>query len=207
MVLPPLREAETWFIDAARRAVRRGERLDAAALSLVLTLAPHEAFVRGAIDAVDAASAGHGLAALAHEVLECLARGEEAPELARDAVSALEERILPAYVPGRGLGCLEDDVAVAHAMLAAYQYGRDETHLMMAEELMRTAVRRRWPELPELPLAPVCEGAVVLDALGRATGNPEYSAAARSALEAFASSYRELGWRAAPFVRALKMIS
>lgn len=204
-----MRDAEEWFAAAAGRAICAGERLDPLALALLVALAPHEGYVHAAIEQVEPAPAEHGLAALAHEVSATLqseaARADLA--IARLAVTSLEERILPVYIPGRGVGRLEDDVAVAHAMLDAHRFGGDDTHLMMAEELMLSVVRRYWPELARHPLPVMCEAAVVLDALGRVAEKPEYRARAVEVLEAFAGSYRDFGWRAAPFVLALEMIS
>lgn len=230
MPLPSVREAEQWFVAAARAAVEAGERLDDAATELVMVLAPHETFIGRAIEDVEPASEEQGLAALAHNVCAAVRRaldgtwnvepgtpGNAEPgtpngepgtwntEL-REAVTLLEERILPAYIPGRGVGRLADDVAVAHAMADAHQYGRDETHLMMAEELMLSVVRRYWANLAAQPLAVVCEAAVVLEGLARQAEKPEYRERAIEALEAVSGRYRDLGWRAAPFVLALRVI-
>jgi hypothetical protein len=177
-------------------------------MELVVALAPHEPFVAAAIEQVEPLPPEEGLAAEAHRVSETLQSDAALvdPQLARDLVTRLEERILPAYRPGRGVGRLEDDVAVANAMTAAHRYGGDDTHLMMAEELMRSVVRRYWPELPRHPLRVLCEAAVVLDALAQQAEQPEYKARAVEALDAAARTYKDLGWRAAPFVLALRMI-
>jgi hypothetical protein len=204
--LPSVREAEQWFVDAARAAVEAGERLDDAATELVMALAPHETFIATAIEHVEPASEEHGLAALAHHVSAALREPGTSAAEAGEAVTALEERILPAYIPGRGVGRIADDVAVAHAMADAHQYGRDETHLMMAEELMLSVVRRYWANLSAQPLPVVCEAAVVLEALARQAEKPEYRERAIEALESVSGRYQDLGWRAAPFVLALRVI-
>lgn len=226
MPLPPVAETEQWFIDAARAAVEAGEQLDDVATELVVSLAPHETFISRAIEHVEPVHEEQGLAALAHTVSAALrdALSNVEPgtpnseprtwnlepgtwnlEL-RDAVTRLEEGILPAYIPGRGVGRLADDVAVAGAMADAHLYGGDETHLMMAEELMLSVVRRYWANLASQPLPVVCEAAVVLETLARQTGNPQYRERAVEALEGVAERYRDLGWRAAPFVLALRVI-
>lgn len=201
-------DAEQWFVGAARRAVEAGERLDATAMELAVLIAPSESFLSRAIDEMEPFTSDDGLAAHAHDV-SSMFRGVEPVDhaAARAAVTRLEERILAAYRPGCGLGRLEDDVAIAHAMLDAHAYGSDDTHLMMAEELMLSVIRRQWPDLRKHPLPVACEAAVVLDALGRMTEKVEYRERAVEALEIFAETYRDLGWRAAPFVLALKTIS
>lgn len=208
MPLPPVREAEHWFVEAATAAVRAGEHLDPLAVELVVALVPHAPFVAAAIEQVEPLPDESTLAADAHRVCETLRSGDGRvdPQVARDLVTQLEERMLPAYRPGRGMGALEDDVAVAHAMAAAHRYGGDDTHLMMAEELMRSVVRRYWSELARHPLRVICEAAVVLDALAQQAEQPEYKARALEALDAAARGYKDLGWRAAPFVIALRMI-
>jgi len=215
-------ETEQWFIDAARAAVEAGERLDDVAAELVVALAPHETFIGRAIEQVEPVHEEQGLAALAHDVSAAL-REALTPTLNREPrtpnvepgtwnlehgkrVTGLEERILPAYIPGRGVGQLADDVAVAGAMADAHLYGGDETHLMMAEELMLSVVRRYWTNLASQPVRVVCEAAVVLETLARQTGNPQYRQRAVEALEGVSERYRDLGWRAAPFVLALRVI-
>jgi hypothetical protein len=207
--LPSVRDAEAWFVGAARAAVESGERLDEVAAQLLVAIAPFEPWLGRAIDEVEASFEHDGLAAIARDTVARFEHGKwkRDPQSARDAVTRLEDHMLASYRPGCGFASVEDDVAVARAMLVAYEFGRDQTHVMMAEELMLHVLRRYWQELASFPLHVACETAVVLDGLASATEKPEYHTRAVEALDAFADRYRDLGWRAAPFVLALKMIS
>ncbi|MGH9349823.1 MAG: hypothetical protein ACRD26_21440 [Vicinamibacterales bacterium] len=136
---------------------------------------------------------------------DVVAAGDEAA--ARETVTALETEVLRVYRPARGLGRFEDDVAVALAMLAAYDVGDDQTHLMMAEELMLGVVRRDWTSRADRGLAANCEAAVALAALASRTGKAEYRERAFEVMLGYAATYRELGVDAAPYVSALQAIS
>ena len=76
-------------------------------------------------------------------------------EAARFAVQSLERVLLAAYRPGEGVahyhdasgevrGLLSDQVHAAWALLHVHDATGDETYLMLAEELARTALRTHW---------------------------------------------------------------
>jgi uncharacterized protein YyaL (SSP411 family) len=154
--------------------------------------------------------------------------------LARAAVSGLERIVLAAYRPAYGVAhwvstdavgddrLLMDQVAVAAAMLDAHDIGGDGTHLMMAEELMLTAVRTLWdgaerafrdrvqkPDdagrlaVPAYPLDANSGAAVVLARLADRAGKPEYRTRALDLLDGLATAARAHRLLAAPFVSAL----
>ncbi|MGH8187089.1 MAG: hypothetical protein ACREUC_11030, partial [Steroidobacteraceae bacterium] len=148
---------------------------------------------------------------LATQAREAIARLRDATAMhdetaARETVTALEHDVLAVYRPSHGLGRFEDDVAVALAMLAAYDVGADETHLMMAEELMLGVIRRDWDRRTQYGLAVNCEAAVALAALATRGGKAEYREYALDILRDYAATYRGHGVRAAPFVSALLSI-
>ncbi len=205
-MLPSADAAEAWFVDTARAAVRAGERLDADAVRLLMALAPGDPLVAVAIETLSAAPAT--LAAYARDATLRLrdavtARDEAA---ARETVTALETEVLRVYRPSHGLARFEDDVAVALAMLAAYDVGADEAHLMMAEELILGVVRREWPRRGEHGLAANADAAVALAVLAERTGKAEYRERALEVMRGYAGSYQDHGVRAAPYVAALRMI-
>lgn len=209
MLLPSAAAAATWFVEAARAAVEAGERLRPDAVRLLMALAPGDPVVALAIERLDEGDGpADSLETLARATSETLRAAVEARDAAqaRAAVTHLETEILTAFRPGNGLGRFEDDVAVAAALLDAHDVGGDEAHLMMAEELALTALRRWWPERARYSLAVNCGAAVMLTRLAAHTGKPEYRARARDALLAFAATYREHGVGAAPFVSALQAI-
>jgi hypothetical protein len=78
---------------------------------------------------------------------------------------------------------------------------------MMAEELMRGAIRREWHQRTQHSLAANCEAAVALSALAARTDKPEYRDRALEVMRDYAASYRDHGVRAAPYISALRMIS
>jgi uncharacterized protein YyaL (SSP411 family) len=125
---------------------------------------------------------------------------------ARDAVTALEEEVLRRYRPGEGVGSLQDDAAVASAMLRASQVGHDPAHRMMAEELALTALRRHDVTAGLSAFTAGAELAVVLWHLAEPAGNPSYRDRAREVLLALTATYQQHGWRAAPFISALHAI-
>jgi uncharacterized protein YyaL (SSP411 family) len=207
VVLPSADDASAWFVETARAAVQAGERLDADAVQLLIVLSPGDPLIPLAIDLL-----GDVPESLAAHAREATARLRQATALhdetaAREAVTALEHEVLGVYRPSHGLGRFEDDVAVALAMLAAYGVGADETHLMMAEELMLGVIRRGWDRRMQYGLAANCEAAVALAALAALAGKAEYRDRALEVLHGYAGAYRSLGVQAAPFISALRMIS
>lgn len=158
-------------------------------------------------------------------------------ELARNAVTGLERVVLAAHRPGQGVAhwaasdgagserLLRDQVAVADAMLAAHQVGGNETHLMMAEELMLGALRQHWnadawmfrdaaPKSgdigllarPRYPLDVNADAVRVLTILAERAGKREYKSRALDVLRAFALTSHEHGLLAAPYVSAMLLI-
>ena len=219
MVLPSVNEACAWFVETARGAVKAGVLLDADAVQLLIALSPGDPTIGAAIEhlerepepgtrnpepGVPATLAETARQAVTNLRAASAARDEAA---AREAVTALEHDVLRAYRPSHGLGRFEDDVAVALAMLAAYDVGGDETHLMMAEELMLGAVRRAWDRRMQYGLAANCEAAVALAALATRTGKSEYRERALEVMHGYGTTYQEHGVRAAPYISALRMIS
>jgi uncharacterized protein YyaL (SSP411 family) len=206
VLLPTADDAAAWFVETARAAVVSGEHLDARAVELLMSLAPGDPFVAAAIDAITAEPAT--LAGYAREATrdlrEAVAARDEAA--ARQIVTALETEVLRVYRPSHGLGCFEDDVAVTLAMLAAYDTGADEAHLMMAEELMLGVIRREWAGRAQHGLDANCEAAISLTALAERTGKAEYRDRALEVMREYAASYRDHGVRAAPYVFALRVI-
>jgi uncharacterized protein YyaL (SSP411 family) len=170
---------------------------------LLMALAPGDPVIDDAIATVIAPPAS--LAARARDAVarlrEAVAARDEAA--ARETVTALEAEVLRVYRPSCGLDCFADDVAVALAMLAAYDVGADETHLMMAEELMLGVLRRAWMHRARYDLAANCEAAVALAALAHRTGKAEYHERALEVMHEYAGTYREHGVAAAPYVAAL----
>src|SRR5206468_3422922 len=142
--------------------------------------------------------------------------------------------VLAAYRPAQGVAhwfargrvgderLLTDQVAVASAMLDAHEIGGDGTHVMMAEELMLTAIRTLWdapvqafrdrvPSPGDVgrlatarhPLDANSHAALVLARLADRAGKPEYRARALDVLRALAPAARAHGLLAAPYVSAL----
>jgi uncharacterized protein YyaL (SSP411 family) len=169
-------------------------------------------------------------------LLRVASRSRDEP-LARTVVSGLERVVLAAYQPsvgvchwigGDGIGferLLADQVAVAEAMLVAHEIGRDETHLMMAEELMRGTIRRCWDHTirafrdrpcetagegalacPLYPLVANCRAVRVLLTLADRMNQPEYRAHAGEIIDTFACCYRDYGLLAAPYASAVQVI-
>lgn len=201
-------EAARWFVATVKRALDIGERLDASAVSLFIALSPGDPYTDTAIAQLDDSASSGNLVALARHTSEALNFDGKAPDerAAREAVTALEEEVLRRYKPGVGLGCFEDDAAVASAMLRAFGAGGDPAHLMMAEELALSALRR-YDVHDGLPaLAAASELAVVLWHLAEPAEKPEYRDRARQTLDALSATYQQHGWRAAPYVSALHAI-
>ena len=207
MLLPSAEDAAAWFVETARAAVVSGDRLDADAVQLLMTLAPGDPIVSIAIETV--VDEPESLAGYAREAAVRLHEAASARDEAeaREIVTALELEVLRVYRPSHGLASFENDVAVALAMLAAYDVGADEAHLMMAEELMLGVIRREWHQRTRHGLAANCEAAVALSALAARTDKPEYRDRALEVIHGYAASYRDHGVRAAPYISALRMIS
>jgi hypothetical protein len=218
VLLPSARDAAAWFVETAHAAIAAGARLDPTSARLLIALAPDDPLLAGAIENVELGTRnpelGTGnpepdtLASHAHATSDALRRALDARDeaLARAAVTNLEELVLRVYRPAHGLGSFEDDVAVAAAMLDAYEIGHDQTHLMMAEELMLIVLRRHWKDRGNSSIAVNCEAAIVLGRLAEHTETPAYRDRGVEALEPFAETYRTFGLAAAPFVSALHMI-
>ena len=211
MLLPSARDAAEWFVETAHAAMAAGERLDPTSARLLIALAPDDPLLAKAIDNVELGTRNlerDTLALHAHAVSDALRRALDARDeaLARAAVTNLEEHVLRVYRPAHGLGSFEDDVAVAGAMLDAYEIGQDQTHLMMAEELMLIVLRRHWKGRGSSSIAANCEAAIVLGRLAEHTETPAYRDRGVEALEPFAETYRTFGLGAAPFVSALHVI-
>jgi hypothetical protein len=215
VVLPPAHEAGAWFVATARAAIESGVRLDAPAVELLISLAPGDPMVATAIEGVDPEPGtrnlepGTSVAAAARRASAQLrvAIADRDEPLARATVTSLELEVLQVYRPVHGLGCFEDDVAVAAAMLDAYDIGGDETHLMMAEELLLGVLRRYWRDRLRHPVRVNCEAAVALARLAMHPGKQSYRDHALEVLHGYAGTYRALGLEAAPFVSALHLIS
>jgi hypothetical protein len=225
VLLPSARAAAAWFVETAHAAMAAGTRLDPASARLLIALAPDDPLLANAIENVEAETGNRGpetgnrepetgyaepdtLVTHARAASDALRRAVDTRDeaLARAAVTILEEHVLRVYRPAHGLGSFEEDIAVAGAMLDAYEIGQDETHLMMAEELMLTVLRRYWKDRGRWAIAANCEAAVVLGRLAEQTEKSEYRDRAIEALEPFAETYRSYGLGAAPFVSALHVI-
>lgn len=207
MLLPSADDAAAWFVETARAAVASGERLDARAVQLLMALAPGDPAIGNAIETL--IDEPETLAGYARDATTRLREAAEARDehAAREIVTALELEVLRAYRPSHGLAGIENDAAVALAMLAAYDVGADEAHLMMAEELMLGAIRREWHGRTQQDLAANCEAAVALAALAVQTGKAEYRERALEVMRDYAATYRDHGVGAAPYVSALQVIS
>ncbi len=209
MVLPSAEEAGAWFVEAAKAALDRGERLDTPAVSLFLALSPGEPHANAAIAQLDheppVSSTVFALARHASDVLDAAGRPPD-ESAARHAVTALEEEVLRRYRPGEGLGSFEDDAAVASALLRAFHVGHDPAHLMMTEELALTALRRHVVTSELGALTAGAEMAVVLWHLAEPAEKPAYRDRALEMLLGLSATYQQHGWRAAPFISALHAI-
>jgi uncharacterized protein YyaL (SSP411 family) len=152
--------------------------------------------------------------------------------LGRFALQSLERVLLATYQPGGGVahwaapdatrGLLTDQVWAAWALLHLHEATGSETYPMLAEELMRTAVRTMWDSSeggfrdrapatgdvgmladPVKPLALNCLAARVLVRLGRMTGDGQLGLAASAALASQTGLYRSHGPAAAHYAFAV----
>ena len=163
----------------------------------------------------------------ASALLGGVARGELAGR-------ALDAVLVATYQPGDGVahgpegsarvrGLLTDQVHAAAALLDLHDATANPTWSMMAEELMRTALRTLWdsqtggfhdraPEAPDAigllrdprkPLVPNCLAARVLARLSRLTGDTGLQERALETLRAQTPTYREMGLFGAPYALAV----
>ena len=120
-------------------------------------------------------------------------------------------------------GLLTDQVHASRALLMLHDATSNPTWSMLAEELMRTAIRTLWDETsgcfldrvpgtpdavgllgdPVTPLAANCVAAQVLARLARMTGDPSLQDRALDTLRAFTTSYRQEGLFGAPYALAV----
>jgi uncharacterized protein YyaL (SSP411 family) len=170
-------------------------------------------------------------------VRACLAAAELLGETSiRDfALASLDRVMLKVYRPAHGVahwyaespdvwGLLADQARASEAALAAHQVTGSPVYSMLAEELMRYALRVMWDEAagafvdraegdvpdvcgrlrdPQRPLGPNCEAASLLLRLARLTGDRELDARANRILRCFAGSYRAEGLLGAPYALAM----
>jgi uncharacterized protein YyaL (SSP411 family) len=154
--------------------------------------------------------------------------------LSQAGARALDRLLTLTYVPGEGVahwfdgqagarGLLTDQVHASRALLILHEATANPTWSMLAEELMRTALRALWDEAtgcfldrppgtsdavglladPLTPLAANCTAAQVLARLARMTGDPSLQDRALDILRAFTSSYRQQGLFGAPYALAV----
>jgi uncharacterized protein len=151
---------------------------------------------------------------------------------ARAAVQALERVLVDTYRPGEGVGhfaggdvrgLLTDQVHAARSLLQLHAATGNDTWSMLAEELMRTALRAQWDDreggfydrVPggsdevgmlrdrQKPLALNCLAARVLARLSALTGQYDLQQAAIAALASQTGVYRSHGISAAPYALAV----
>lgn len=156
-----------------------------------------------------------------------------ADDAVRDvAIKSLERMLLATYRPGAGVahyvddgahvrGLLADQVAMAAALLDAFDATGNVVYEMMAEELAHFAVRELWDEASGLfadraagdgeiglmrrrltPFVLNCEAAAMLVRLAAASGEPEFARVGRAAIAALAPLAVEQGPLAAHYVLA-----
>ena len=148
---------------------------------------------------------------------------------------ALDRAVVATYRPGEGLahwadggaagvrGLLTDQVHAARALLDLHEATGNPTWSMLAEELMRTAIRTLWDERaggfldrpptgpdaigmladPLVPLSSNCVAATVLSRLSRLTGDLDLQQRALETLRAHTAGYRAQGLFGAPYVLAV----
>jgi uncharacterized protein YyaL (SSP411 family) len=156
----------------------------------------------------------------------------ELVDLGRYAVTSMERVLVATYQPGEGVahwadphavrGLLTDPVHAAWALLHLHEATGSETYPMLAEELMRTAVRTLWDEDnggfrdrapsaedvglmadPVKPLALNSLAARVLTRLARLTGRDDLQRIAEATLAALTGTYRNHGLAAAAYASAI----
>jgi uncharacterized protein len=147
---------------------------------------------------------------------------------------ALDNAVVRSYRPGEGVahyvdehagvrGLLTDQVHCAAALLDLHEATSNPTYAMLAEELMRTALRGLWdadgggffdrqPTTPDAigllssplkPLAANCLAARVLARLSRLTGDLDLQQHAIATLASQTAAYRQHGLFGAPYALAV----
>jgi uncharacterized protein YyaL (SSP411 family) len=147
---------------------------------------------------------------------------------------ALDRILTLTYRPGEGVahwfdahvgirGLLTDQVHASRALLMLNEATGNPTWSMLAEELMRTAIRAQWDEAtgcfldrapgspdavglladPVTPLTTNCVAAQVLARLSRVTGDLTLQDRALDVLRAFTTTYRQQGLFGAPYALAV----
>jgi uncharacterized protein len=154
--------------------------------------------------------------------------------LSEAGARALDRILTLTYRPGEGLahwfdahvgvrGLLTDQVHASRALLMLHDATGNPTWSMLAEELMRTAIRAQWDEAtgcfldrvpassdaiglladPLTPLGINCVAAQVLARLFRMTGDLTLQDRALDVLRAFTTTYRQQGLFGAPYAVAV----
>ncbi len=154
--------------------------------------------------------------------------------LSRHALASIERVLLATYRPGHGVahfvtdgpevrGLLTDQVHAAAALIDLDEATANDTYGMLAEELMRTAIRTLWDDArggfrdrpldtpdaiglladPVFPLPLNCLAARVLVRLADRTGQIDLEQYARAALASQTDVYRRLGVGGAPYALAV----
>jgi uncharacterized protein len=144
--------------------------------------------------------------------------------LAERAVTAIERLVPAVYKPGAGLahyldgrafvrGLLADQVETSLALLDAAEVAGERAYLELAEELMRSCLRKLWDQAgggfvdrlrtpagggdigllgePRKPLAANCAAATILARLAEATGAADLAERSRETLASQRASYQE----------------
>jgi uncharacterized protein len=144
--------------------------------------------------------------------------------LAERAVAAIERLVPAVYKPGAGLahyfdgrafvrGLLRDQVETSLALLDAAEVAGERAYLELAEELMRSCLRKLWDPAgggfvdrlrtpagggdigllgePRKPLAANCAAATTLARLAEATGATDLAERSRETLASQRASYQE----------------
>jgi uncharacterized protein YyaL (SSP411 family) len=147
------------------------------------------------------------------------------------ALKSLESVVVPAYLPGDGMGhvtesrsapavrgLLTDQIHVAGALIWAHAATGQLPYSMLAAELMESAIRKMWDghagrfrdraasDDPLLPFELNCHAACVLDRLSVLTGEAAYQHRALLILESLAPHCREQGLFAAPYALAVREV-
>jgi hypothetical protein len=136
----------------------------------------------------------------------------ESPNLLGAAVNELERIVAAHYEPGRGMGALEDQIATASTLLTAYVLTGRVPYSMLADELVRAALRTSWASRS---FEFNCEAALVCVRLAElhrdadyrrmavTSANGDYGQEAARVLACQLPRVRDLGTAAAPFGLAL----
>jgi uncharacterized protein len=156
------------------------------------------------------------------------------PSAAEFGARALDRLLTLTYEPGNGVahwfdghagirGLLTDQVHAAWALLALHEATANPTWSMLAEELMRTALRMHWDDAglgffdrasdsgndiglmadPVKPLATNCLASRVLARLSRLTGKLDLQEKALDTLRSQTPVYRQQGLFGAPYALAV----